>query len=162
MAQRATSPGPKPSLFYLFFLLFVFFFFLSLLLLEKNPVSPPKKGIFVYFFCVSLCFSLALFHFIIFFVFLISSSFLFPSFLFLSFLFLVLAFSFCFVYFRCSLVSVVLLVVLLCLNHNLSFVFALHILSSFCSCFLFCLLWFFLYFLILGNQTKNIFKKNGN
>ena len=115
MARRATSLGPKPSLFYLFlfffvfplfcflfcfflfvffggfkgqvrwpkgpphlalnppyficFLFFCFFFFcvsLSLLLLEKKPVFPPKQGIFVYFFCVSLCFSLALFHFLLF------------------------------------------------------------------------------------------------
>ena len=47
MARKATSLGPKPSLF--LFVCFVFFFpFLSLLLLEK-PVFPPRKGIFVYF-----------------------------------------------------------------------------------------------------------------
>ena len=117
MAQRATSLGPKPSIFYLFlfFLFFVFFvvFFLVFASARKNPVFPPKKGMFVYFFCVSLCFSLALFHFLLFLC--LSLFFLLVSFLSVfSFLFLVLAFSFCFVYFRCSLVSVVLLVVLLC------------------------------------------------
>ena len=40
MARRATSLGPKPSLFYLFF----FFFFLSLLLLEKTLSSTPKRA----------------------------------------------------------------------------------------------------------------------
>ena len=58
MAQRATSLGPKPSLFYLFlfcfflfyffvfFFVFFFFFFvsLSLLLLEKNLFSPLKRA----------------------------------------------------------------------------------------------------------------------
>ena len=43
MAQRATSLGRKPSL------LFFFFFFLSLLLIDKKPVFPLEKGIFVYF-----------------------------------------------------------------------------------------------------------------
>ena len=117
----------------------------------------------MYFFCVSLCFSLALFHFLLF---LCLSLFFFSCFLpfCFSFLFLVLAFCFCFVYFL--LLSCSFLFLLFCLlscfvlNHNLSFVFALHLLSSFCSCFLFCLLcFFFLYFLILGNQSKNIIKK---
>ena len=79
MAQRATSLGPKPSLFYVFLFVFVFLFlffcfcffvvflFPCLCFCLKNPVSPPpKKGIFVYFFCVSLCFSFALFHFLLF------------------------------------------------------------------------------------------------
>ena len=123
MARRATSLGPKPSLFYLFcffcfcffclvffcffvvflfvffggfkgqvrwpkgpphlalnppylicfcfvwFLFFVLFFcFLVFASSWKTLFSPPKKGIFVYFFCVSLCFSFALFHFLSFFV----------------------------------------------------------------------------------------------
>ena len=59
--------NPPYFICFCFFLLFVFHVFsLSLLLLEKNPVFPPKKGIFVYFFCVSLCFSLALFQFLLF------------------------------------------------------------------------------------------------
>ena len=45
------------------------------------------------------------------------------------------------------------------MNHNISFVFALHLLSSFCSCFLFCLLCFFFVFFDFGKPIKNIFKK---
>ena len=52
MAQRATSLGPKPSLFsfcffffvFVFFLVFAFFVFLKI---EKKHVFPLKKGIFV-------------------------------------------------------------------------------------------------------------------
>ena len=70
MAQRATSLGPKPSLFYLFFVFLCFFFlfflcfpffaFFSLLYL-KNPVFPPpkKKGCFL--LLIVLCFPLFLF-----------------------------------------------------------------------------------------------------
>ena len=47
MAQRATSLGPKPSLFsfcfFLFFLVFVFLFFLKI----EKPVFTLKEGIFV-------------------------------------------------------------------------------------------------------------------
>ena len=45
--------------------LFVFVFFLFLLsflcFIIESPVFAPKKAIFVYFLCVSLCFSLAFF-----------------------------------------------------------------------------------------------------
>ena len=69
MARRATSLGPKPSLFsfcffVFYFCFFCFFFFLCLFLLcfkLKNPIFPPKKGNFCLFICVSLSFSLALF-----------------------------------------------------------------------------------------------------
>ena len=63
MAQRATSLGPKPSLFLLFVFFFVFFPlpFLYLLFNRKTQFFPPKKGNFCLFICVSLCFSLALF-----------------------------------------------------------------------------------------------------
>ena len=65
MAQRATSLGPKPSLFFCFcfFLFFVFFFaFLYLFFqLTKKPVFPLKKDHFLFIFSVSLCFSLAFF-----------------------------------------------------------------------------------------------------
>ena len=58
MAQRATSLGPKPSLFFVFCL---FFSFLSLLLIE-NPFFP-KKAFLVIFQCLSLfCLSLFLPH----------------------------------------------------------------------------------------------------
>ena len=57
VARRATSLGPKPSLFVFFvcFLLVFFFFlvhFLSLFLIEK-PCFPPQKG---HFFVFSQCF----------------------------------------------------------------------------------------------------------
>ena len=55
MAQRATSLGPKPSLFIfvvfvvLFFLGFVFWLFNT----EKNLVFPQNRAFFVYFQCFS-------------------------------------------------------------------------------------------------------------
>ena len=51
MAQRATSLGPKPSLFILLFLLFCFFLVLFFWLFntEKKPCFPPKQGIFCLF-----------------------------------------------------------------------------------------------------------------
>ena len=63
MARRATSLGPKPSLFsFCFFGFLVFFFaFLSLFLIDKKPVFPPRKGHFLSIFNVSLSFSLNLF-----------------------------------------------------------------------------------------------------
>ena len=52
MAQRATSLGPKSSLFVYFFVFFVLFFFslpfLYLLFNRKTLFSPLKKAIFVY------------------------------------------------------------------------------------------------------------------
>ena len=52
MAQRATSLGPKPSLFLFFcfccFVLFLVLFF-WLFNTEKNLVFPPEKGIFCLF-----------------------------------------------------------------------------------------------------------------
>ena len=58
MAQRATSLGPKPSLFVISF--FCFFSFPSLLF-NTWKVFPPEKGIFCLFLSLSLCFSLAFF-----------------------------------------------------------------------------------------------------
>ena len=57
MARRATSLGPKPSLFFFLFVFFWFSFFfvvhfLSLFLIEK-PCFPPQKG---HFFVFSQCF----------------------------------------------------------------------------------------------------------
>ena len=100
MARRATSLGPKPSLF-VFVLFFVFFFFLFLSFLCFNrkalfsPPPPKKRAFLVFFFSVSLSFSLAFFGLPLFhFLFLCLSVFLFllPSFLsffFAFFLFLV-------------------------------------------------------------------------
>ena len=99
MAQRATSLGPKPSLFYLFLFFFVVFFvvclFPCLCFCLKNPVFPLKRAFLCIFSVCPFVSLLPCFTFSFFFVSL-SSSFLFPSFLFLSFLFLVLAFPFCF------------------------------------------------------------------
>ena len=60
MAQRATSLGPKPSLFIYFFVFFGLLLFLSFLcfVIQKN-CFPPRKGHFCLFLSVSLCFSLA-------------------------------------------------------------------------------------------------------
>ena len=56
MAQRATSLGPKPSLFIVFF-----FLFLSLLSIEKRTCSSPiKRAFFLIFECLPL-FLLSLF-----------------------------------------------------------------------------------------------------
>ena len=128
--------------FVCFCLFFVFGF------VSKKPVFPPKRAFFVYFFCVFLCFSLALFHFLLFLSLSLSlslscsflSSFL-PVF---HFLFLVLAFSFCCVCFFWF--QDVLCFCFFCLwscvvlNHNISCLFALHLvfwlLLFFCSsCF---------------------------
>ena len=63
MAQRATSLGPKPSLFgfFVFWVLVFFFALLSLFLIDKKPVFPLRKGHFLFIFNVSLSFSLNLF-----------------------------------------------------------------------------------------------------
>ena len=63
MAQRATSLGPKPSLF-VFCFVFCFWFFVLFFWLfttKKNLVFPWKRAFFVYFQCFSLSFSLSLF-----------------------------------------------------------------------------------------------------
>ena len=49
MAQKATSLGPKPSLFW---------FFVYFLPFEDKNLFPPNNGYFRLFFSVSLCFSL--------------------------------------------------------------------------------------------------------
>ena len=56
VARRATSLGPKPSLFFWFVLFFLKKFFHSLHLLEK-PVLHPRKGHFLFIFeCLPLFF----------------------------------------------------------------------------------------------------------
>ena len=62
MAQRATSLGPKPSLFIIFVVFFCLFLFLSFLcfVIQKNLVFPLEKGILC-ILSVSLCFSLPFF-----------------------------------------------------------------------------------------------------
>ena len=64
MAQRATSLGPKPSLFGLFcFVFFLSLFLFPFLFLEEKTRFPPPpiKGHVCLFFSVPLCFSLAFF-----------------------------------------------------------------------------------------------------
>ena len=166
MAQRATSLGPKPSLFYLF-LFFLFLFFLLFFLFPclcfclKNPVFPPKKGIFVYFFCVSLCFSFALFHFLLFLC--LSLFFFLVSFLSVfvisvsgscfSFLFSLLSSFKLFFGFCCSGSCFVLSSII---------IFHLFLLCIFCLPFLLVFgfaCFVFLYFLILGKLSKTSSKK---
>ena len=121
MAQRATSLGPKPSLFIVCFLFvfFVFFCFplpfLYLLFNRKTLFSPLKKAIFVYlsvFPFVSLlpCLGLPLFSLSLS---LSLSCYFLSSFLpVFSSLFLVLSFYFCLV---CFLVQDVMLFFFFCL-----------------------------------------------
>ena len=62
MARRATSLGPKPSLFVFLFFFFVFcFFFVFWLFNTKKTLFSPRKGHFLFIFSVSLSFSLSLF-----------------------------------------------------------------------------------------------------
>ena len=63
MAQRATSLGPKPSLFvfFVFWVLVFFFALLSLFFNRQKTCFPPRKGHFLLIFNVSLSFSLNLF-----------------------------------------------------------------------------------------------------
>ena len=63
MAQRATSLGPKPSLFiiFLFFLVCLSSFPFFALYYKKNLAFPLEKGIFGLFLSVSLCSSLVFF-----------------------------------------------------------------------------------------------------
>ena len=119
MAQRATSLGPKPSLFFFILFLFLFFsslFFLFLFFIEK-PVFTPQNRFFVCFSVspfVSLWPSWGLLLFQLIFLCLSLVLFFLPSFLF-HILYLVIHFFLfsllCFVS-RCYAVFVVLLVVL--------------------------------------------------
>ena len=142
MAQRATSLGPKPSLFsFCFFVVFAFLFFAFLI---EKPVFTPKKGAFL---CIFLCLPLFLFSlfgpppFSLSLSLSLSCSFL-SSFLsvshfciwFLLFLFVLFAFLFqdvtlflFFFFFFCLLSCFV-------LNHKISFLFPLH-LVFYCCCF---------------------------
>ena len=115
----------NPPYFFVFVFLLLFFFLcfpFFVFFYRQKTCFPPKKGIFLFIFSVSLCFSLAFFGPPPFlpFLFLCLSLVLFflPSFLpVFHFLFLVLAFSFCCVCLfvsRCSFVFVFLLVVLCC------------------------------------------------
>ena len=138
---------------------------LSLLLLEKNLCFPPKKAISVYFFCISLCFSLALFHFLLFLC--LSLLFFLASF---RSVFVISVSGFCFFFLFCLVSSFKLFFGFCCSACCLALfwiiIFHLCLLCIFClpfvlvlcfACFgfLYCI-WSF------GKPIKNIFKKNGN
>ena len=78
--------------------------------------------------------------------------------LFLLFLFVVFAFFLS----SCSSVFVFLLVVLCFLNHNISFLFALHLVFWLLLFFFVFVAFIFCYFLNFGNLSKNISEINGN
>ena len=62
VARRATSLGPKPSLFiYFFFLGGLFCPFVSLLVIQKTVFFPLERAFFCLFLSLSLCFSFAFF-----------------------------------------------------------------------------------------------------
>ena len=167
MAQRATSLGPKPSLFFIFLFFFSLLSFLCFPFLVFNwkPLfSSPQKTVLLFIF---LCFPLFLFSLFWaspFFTFSFSLS-LSLSLLFVSFFlascfscqFLVLAFCYWFV---CVLFQDVLLFLFFCLlscfvlNHNLRFAFILHLLLLL---FLFWLISYFLF--LLWQPLKNISEK---
>ena len=162
MAQSATSLGPKPSLFYLFL-----FFFLAFALREK-PCFPPQKGIFVYFFCVSLCFSLAFIELLPFSISLslsFSCSFLASFLSVLHFCSWFLLFLFVFV----SLFQDVLLFLFYCVSASclvlfriimLDFCFLCILFSGCCCCcFWFSLLCYVVVFVIFGNLSKTSLNK---
>ena len=147
---------------YFLFIFFVFFAFLSLFHREKNLFSPKKGHFCCSLFCVSLCFFLAflgpLFFSFSLFVSLVFFSFFLP--LCFSFLYLVLALSFCFVCFFQAVLLFLFFCLLSCfvLNHNLRFVFALHLVSCCCCCWF--LLRSYLFFIFLDTYQKHLWKKN--
>ena len=165
MAQRATSLGPKPSLF----IFIVFFFsslpFLSLFFNRKTLFSPLKKAILFICLCFplllfSLCLGLPLFSLSLslslscsfFSCFLPVFHFCFWFLLYLSVLFFVS---------RCYFVFVFLLVVLLCFESSCL------ISCCFASCFLLLVVFGFCCFHILlfvdfNYLSKNISEKFGN
>ena len=149
--------------FCFFFLCFPFLFFS----IDKKTCFPPKKGPFLFIFSVSLSFSLAFFvlpPFIPFLVLCLSLVLFFlPScfsfYLSGSCFFFLLCLLFCFKMFFCFCFFCLLSCVVL--NHNISFLFALHLVFLLLLFFVLLAL-FFWYFLILGNQSKNISEKHGN
>ena len=160
-----------PCFLFVFAVLFLFVFFLFFSLLSflffyrQKTCFPPKKGHFLFIFSVSLSFSLAFFGpppFLPFLFICLSLVLLFlPSFLFFIFSFWFLLFHFVvfvFLVSRCSFVFVFCLLSCVVLNHNISFIFALHLvfwlLLFFCSsCFA------ILLFFDFWKPVKNISEK---
>ena len=151
MAQRATSLGPKPSLFFCFLFIFAV---LSLPLIE-NPVFPLKRPFLLFIFCVSLCFSLAFFglpffHFLVFVSLSLSLSCYFLYSLLpvshVNFWFLLFVIGLFVFVSRCSNVFVSFLSCVV-LNPNLRFIFVLHLICCCCYfCFSFCCFHIFCFF----------------
>ena len=154
MAQRATSLGPKPSLFSFCFFGFCFFSLLSFLCFfnRQKTCFPPRKGHFWFIFNVSLSFSLNLFGL--------------PLFLFLflclsrSLVFLSSFMSFCFLFVSCFCLFFIFLSSLLLFHEKNTWTFSIAIsffpeifsLSfGFLSCFFFPIPFSYLcFFLILS------------
>ena len=162
MAQRATSLGPKPSLFF-FFCFFVVFFCFPFFAFDWKPLFPPLKRPFWLF--IFLCFPLflffslfggiPLFHFL--FICLSLVIFFLPCFLFL----MSISGSWCLLLFCLLFVArrfFFSLVVLFVLNHNLRFHFVLHLIL-FLLLFLFCFCCFHIFcFLIIGYLSETSLK----
>ena len=166
MAQRATSLGPKPSLFSFCFFVFGFVICFAFFVFNRKTLCfSPKKGILLFIILCFPLFILSLFGASSFFTFFFFVSLVFFSFFLpfcFSFLYLVLAFSFCYVSFIFLGVLLFLFFCLLScfvLNHNLRFVFALHLGFLILLFFVF-VAFIFCYFLIFGNLSKTSLKKN--
>ena len=163
MAQRATSLGPKLSLFtFLLFVSFLLGLFFIWSLIGK-PCFSPQKGNFCLFICVSLCFSLVLFGPPPFFPF---SFFVSLSFFFCSCFLPVFHFCFWFLLYLSVLFLFqdVILFLFFCLlscfvlNHHVWFLVALHLVLFFLL-FLAFVAFIFCYFLILTTNQKSSLKK---
>ena len=165
MAQSATSLGTKTSLF----VCFVFFWFLVFAFARKTQFFPQKRAFFVYFVCVSLCFSLAFFELP---PFSLSLSLSLSCSCLASFLavfhfciwFLLFLFVFCFFVSRCSFVfffcfSASCLVLFRIIM--LDFVLLCILFSGCWCCCLFFLLCYFVVFYFLETCQKHLWK-NGN
>ena len=150
MAQRATSLGPKPSLFiiFCFFGLLLFLSFLCFVI-QKNRVFPPRKGIFCLFLSVSLCFSLAFLELPLF------------QFLFLCLSLLLVLFPFfpvflvCFLLLPCLSLSFLFFLLCFCFmkrttsEYSITKLFFMNVFSFLVSCLLFSLNPFFLSLFLL-------------
>ena len=160
VAQRATSLGPKPSLFFCFFPLPFLYLFLS----RKTLFFPQKKAIFVYLTVFPFVFSLALFGPPPFFPFSFFVSLLLFSFFLPSCFFISLSGSFFFFLFglllgsRCYVVFLFLLVIFFLFWIIMFDLFLFCILFSSSCCFWFLLLSYFVIFWILATYQKHLWK----
>ena len=155
MAQRATSLGPKPSLFFVFLLLFFCFPFFAFH--RTKPVFHVKNGIFVYVSVYPFVFSPCLALRFSFFLPVSCPLFFLPSRF--SCQFLGFAFCFCFVLFsRCFCFWFFCLLFCVVWNRNIIYFLVLHLVCLLLLLFLgFALI--FCYFSIFGYLSENIFQK---